>query len=31
MGCKIIFNVIVYRYLGKRSKGEFNFMCLVNK
>lgn len=29
MGCKIIFNVIVYIYLGKRSKGEFNFMCLV--
>lgn len=31
MGRKIIFNVTVYIYLGKRSKGEFNLMCLVNK
>lgn len=31
MGRKIIFNVTVYIYLGKRSKGEFNPMCLVNK
>lgn len=29
MGRKIIFNVTVYIYLGKRSKGEFNPMCLV--